>query len=228
MKWQWMSVTISQSQIGNLQPLVLEQLLAWSLHDDPSVFEHISTICDLQDMVHALLDNQDGVLLVAQVPNRLEQETDIDRRQALSGFVEQQHPWFGHQSTADGEHLLLAPAERAGNLGTTFGEYGQKGIDLLDGPAAQRPRRGGIGPDLKVFEHGHEWKQPPALGYQDQSSQHAFIGRQGIDPLIIEGDRTGTSGSQASEGEHQRGFSGRIRPNERNDLSGADLKINAV
>src|SRR5262245_65805391 len=96
MKWQWMSVIMSQPQIGDLQPLVIEQVPARSLHDDPSVFEHIGTVCDLQNVMHILLDNQDGVLLVAEVSNRLKEKDERGRGQPRGGVSETQHPWPGH------------------------------------------------------------------------------------------------------------------------------------
>ena len=64
--------------------------------------------------------------------------------------------------------------------------------------------------------------------HQDQASQDAFIGRQRVDALAVERNGTGTSGSQAGEGEHQGRLSRRIRSDERNDLSGANLEIDAV
>ena len=92
----------------------------------------------------------------------------------------------------------------------------------------QRPRRGRIGPDLEILEHGHVRKQPPPFRYQDQATQDAFIRRQGVDLLIIKRDRAGTPRPQAGEREHQRGFSGRVRPDERDNLPGADFQIDAM
>ena len=52
----------SQPQIGDFQPLVLEQIGAHALHDDPAVLEHVGAVGDLQDMMHVLLHDQDRVL----------------------------------------------------------------------------------------------------------------------------------------------------------------------
>jgi hypothetical protein len=38
------------------------------------------------------------------------------RAQAQAGLVQQQQPGLGHQRAADGQHLLLAAAEGAGQL----------------------------------------------------------------------------------------------------------------
>ena len=83
---------------------------------EPAVLQHIGAIGDAQHMMHVLLDDEDRVPLLAQVPDHLEQELDIDRREALGRLVEQQHARLGHQRPADRQHLLLAAAERAGDL----------------------------------------------------------------------------------------------------------------
>jgi hypothetical protein len=51
-----------------------------------------------------------------QAADQREHLLDQQRRQAERGLVQDQQPRLGHQAAADGQHLLLAAAQRAGEL----------------------------------------------------------------------------------------------------------------
>jgi hypothetical protein len=71
-------------------------------------------------------------------------------------------------------------------------------------------------------------KQPPPFRHQHEAAQDALIGRQGIDALVAEGNSTAARRAQPREREHQRAFSRGVGADQRDDLSGADGKVDVV
>src|SRR5437762_13261535 len=57
----------SKTEVSDLEPIVIEEIVSRSLHHNASVFEYIAAIRDAQDVVHALLDDQNGVVLIPEI-----------------------------------------------------------------------------------------------------------------------------------------------------------------
>ena len=197
------------------------------MHDAP-VLDHIGAVGGAQDVVHVLLDDQDGEIEVAQIAHELEQQVHIERRQALGRLVEQEDARLRHQRAADRQHLLLAAAERARHLGAALGQHRQQLVDLIERRAPRRARGRRIGADLEVLQHGHEREQPPPLGHQHQPVQDPLVGGQRVDARLADEDAAGRAGAQAGEREHQRALAGGVGADQADDLAGFDRDVDVV
>src|SRR5918996_950812 len=86
--------------------------------------EDVAPVGEPERQRHLLLGDEDGEPVPAQ---RLQRPVGVGRelrRQARGRFVQQQQSRLRHQRPADGEHLLLAAAERAGPLAAALVEAG--------------------------------------------------------------------------------------------------------
>ena len=65
------------------------------------------------------------------------QVVDHQRGQPLGGLVEEQQLGVAHERAGDGEHLLLAPGEKAALPVAQLAQLGEELVDALDGEAAR-------------------------------------------------------------------------------------------
>ena len=118
-----------------------------------------------------------------QVADRVEDLVDQDGREAHRRLVEEQDLGVGHQAAAHGQHLLLATAERPGDLVLALLEAREQGERPLD-PF----RDGGLvlddeGAHLEVLGHGQPGEDPASLRDLDDALGHDLVGRDfGRDP----------------------------------------------
>ena len=85
-------------------------------------------------------------------------------RESQGGFVEHDKRGAAHQAAADGEHLLLAAGERAGDLLSPFSEPRKEGQYFVHrlhrfGAGARQ-----CGAQLEVLRHCQTGKNLPSLG----------------------------------------------------------------
>jgi hypothetical protein len=74
---------------------------------------------------------------------------------------------------ADGEHLLLAPGERAGELRAALAEHGEQPVDGVEAFRALRPRRGPVRAHLEVLEYAQRGEHLAAFGNVDDAEARA-------------------------------------------------------
>ena len=70
--------------------------------------------------------SKDGDAVRPQRTDQVEDRLDDLRREAERGLVEQQELRLGHERAGDGEHLLLAARQRAGELLAALGSTGKR------------------------------------------------------------------------------------------------------
>ena len=90
--------------------LVMQVLRAASKHDFALDQNHIA-VGDLADMLPVFVNNHAADTGVPHQPADAPDVPGDQRRQAFSGFVQNQDIRIGHQRPANGEHLLLAAAQ---------------------------------------------------------------------------------------------------------------------
>src|SRR5262249_38357020 len=146
-----------------------QQLLRCPVQDDTALLENIGAICDAQGEVRHLLDQQDGH---ARAPQALDNVIDLlhqQRRQAERRLIEQDEARRAHQTTRDGEHLLLAAAERARwQVLALVQDWELVEVTLRLGLEVGLVRyvAPAVGAEQKVVQHALVAKQPPPLGHQ--------------------------------------------------------------
>ena len=77
----------------------------------------------LQGGAGVLLHQHDGHAGLVDFPQSLKNRLDQQRRQAKARFVQQQDARVSHQRPANRQHLLLAAAQRAGQLLAPLGQH---------------------------------------------------------------------------------------------------------
>jgi len=78
-----------------------------------------------------LLDQEYGGALAVEIADDLENLLHDDGRQAERRLVQEEQARSRHEGAADGQHLLLTAAERAGALTFALREDGKQGEGAL-------------------------------------------------------------------------------------------------
>src|SRR5258707_8957579 len=128
----------SDAQVAVLQAAIRRQLGRDAAPDDAAFLEDVVPVGDARQGVQILVYDQDREARGLQL---LDRAVDLDadqRRQALRGLVEDEHPRIGHQRAPDRKHLLLAAGELAAEVPAPLGELREEREY-----ARQRPRLGG-------------------------------------------------------------------------------------
>ena len=193
-----------------------------------AVLQNVAAVRDLENMLDVLLDQQDGDAVVAQPRDQLEQALHVERGKAFGRLVEQEDARAGHQGTADGAHLLLAPAERSGHLLAALGEDRQQLEHALERLLPVRPRRRQVGAELEILEHGHERKQASALGNEHDRPLHPFVGRQPVDPFAVEPDLALHARLDAGDAQQRAALAGAVGADEADDLALVHPQVDVV
>src|SRR6266851_2526752 len=112
-------------EVGGLDLVALEQRLARAAQHDGAGFEHVPAVGALQRLAGVLLHEQDRALLALELRDDPKDLAHEQGRQPERRLVEHQELRAGHQRPADGQHLLLAPAERRPELLAALAQDGK-------------------------------------------------------------------------------------------------------
>ena len=147
---------------------------------------------------------------------------DHQRRQSQGWLIQHEQPWTGHQSTADGQHLLLPAGQGAGQLLAPFCQDGKKPIGSLECLEAFPACPGGT--HLEVFLHRHVGKNVATLGHQRQTQTHPAVWRLAMDGTLLKRDVTRLAAHQPQDSLQDGGFPSPIRANHGDQFSGPDVQ----
>src|SRR5438045_3004845 len=89
-------------------------------------------------------------------------------------------------------------------------------------------RVGQAGAELQVLEHRHARKDAPALRRLGDAAPHDLVGRQASDVLALEQDGALARLRAAADGHQQRRLAGAVGADQRDDLAGRNLDIDAM
>src|SRR5512139_2971653 len=122
MTWvRWVTtVSILPSQVGLLHMGMVDQLGGLPFERHPPGLQDVCIMGDFEGSVGILLDKEDRMALLVQCDDDVKDRIDEEGSQAQGGFVKKKNPRVGHQSPADGQHLLLATRERHSRLVPAF------------------------------------------------------------------------------------------------------------
>src|SRR5260221_3313778 len=134
------------------------------------------------------VDDQDREARGLQV---LDRAVDLDadqRRQALRGLVEDEHPRIGHQRAPDRKHLLLAAGELAAEVPAPLGELREEREYARQRPRLGSARAPGRGRH-QVLTHREVGKNPPPFRYQTEARLRHTVRGQAVQGTPFEQDR---------------------------------------
>src|SRR5574341_159242 len=115
----------SKPEIGFLHLGITNQVSTGAGHDDAAVFQDEGNVSHLQRLVNVLLHQEDRQAAPVQLLDDPEDLLDQRRGQAQTRLVEDQDAGLLHQGPADGQHLLLAPAQGLRHLSAAFRPAGE-------------------------------------------------------------------------------------------------------
>src|SRR5689334_5943372 len=134
----------------------------------------------LEREMRVLLGEQHRGAARADAPDRGEHLSCEERREAERRLVEHEQPRRAHQRATDAEHLLLAAAQRPGELALALLELREERVDLGEPPAAlgTRPQPGA---DQQVLEHRESWKDATAFRHDADTERDDGLGPQALE-----------------------------------------------
>ena len=147
-----------------------------------------------------------------------EQLFDQERGEPERRLIEDQELWLGHQSPADGQHLLFAAGERARALALPFGEARKNREHLAAVGLATRPAAA-IGAEIEILAHGHVGENAPALRYVDEAARDDRRRPLALDRGIRKSDGAAPWPDQAGDGLVECRLSGAVGAQHGDDLA---------
>ena len=174
-----------------------------------------------------MLDQQHGHALRRDIAHDLKYFLNHQRRQAHRGLVHQQHLGPAHQGAPHGEHLLLAPAERASELLGALLQARENAKHLVNIVFDGGGVFADISPHLQVLQNAHAGEHAATLGHHGQALFDQVPGALATDALAPVFDIAGVDGQDASDGLHGGGFARAVGADQGHQLAFAHLKIDA-
>ena len=194
-------------------------------------------MAEIGDHVEIVLDHQHGAILGDRA-DEFRDRADILMAHAGHRLVEQQHLGIERQGGRDLQHALAAVGEIAGHLVARVVEA--DGLQQLLGARRQRVERRQRAPELHVqtlrplqrdphiVEHGEVRKDRGDLERTHQAHARHLGRRRGGDVLAEKFDPAGARRQELGEQVEDRGLAGAVRPDQRLDLAGIDVEVDAV
>src|SRR5215472_10617851 len=183
------SIARSASQVGALDVFARHQGARGTLGGQPPGLEHVGVVRDLERLPRVLLDHQDGETARVDLLDLLEQALDDLRRQAERGLVHEQQPWLGDQGSRDGQHLLLAPGQRAGELAPALAQAREQLEQMVDARAERGAVPARERPQLEIFVDAEGREELPAFGHPGHAVLVDAVRRHPVDRSALELDR---------------------------------------
>jgi hypothetical protein len=112
------------------------------------------------------LDQHDGGAAGVDAAEHVEELLDDHRRQAQAQLVDQQQPGLEQERLGQSQHLLLAPAEVAGELRHARAQHGEQGQHRLGARGALGAAGDVLGGDADVLGDGEPGEDGAAARHQ--------------------------------------------------------------
>src|SRR5215472_8888772 len=192
------------AEVATANGVVGRQLRARAGEHDVAGLEHVARLGGLECEVRVLLDDEDGqAFLLVELADDPEQLRQQDWGEGERRLVEQQEPWSEHERAREGQHLLLAAAQRPGLLPAPVGEPREVGEDSfelgLDRAAAC------VGAEAEVLPDGQLRERATALGHVSNPEPGDTVGAEPLELAPGEAD-----GPRAAHGAGDRAERGRL------------------
>src|SRR5438445_4355052 len=178
--------------------------------------------------MRVLLDEEHGGPGRADLADHAEDLLDQDRCEAKGWLVEHKQAWPGHEGPSDGEHLLLAAAQRSGALLQPLAEAREifEHARRLLACRTEMPSR--VAAEQQILAHGQIREYPSSFGHLDDPRPHHPVWAPSIDTLAIEVDRAARGPEETGNHPQCRRLARAVRPEQRDDAPLSDLETDAV
>jgi len=208
-----------------LPRLVAPQGRGRPLGDHPPLLHDVGVVGHLERGLGELLHEQHRHPLRLEPADGAEDLLHDDRGQPHGRLVEQHDLGARHEGPADGQHLLLAAGERAGELGAPLLELGEELVDPPEvagglGAEAEEARQVAVGPQEQVVLGGERREDVAPLRRVGQAEPGDARGGEPLHRLAVEQDPPAARDDEARDGPHGGGLAGPVGADERHHLAG--------
>src|ERR1700674_2003777 len=214
----------SQPHIGAADQIVVLELGRGAGQPDAPDLEQVGAVDDVEHLGDVLLDDEHGETLGADATDEIEHLLDDQGGETCGRLVHQQEFRARHQGAADGDHLLLAARQGAGELARALREPREQVIDPGESLREQPARLRDEGADAQIVLDGELGKQPAVFRHMRDAALDDAMRRQAGERRALEGQRPGGRRDQPGNDPHQRGLAGAVRPDHADRLAGRDLE----
>ena len=191
--------------------------LPGAAHDDVAVLDHVALVAELEGHVDVLLHQQHGGALLVEHLDELEDLPRQLRAQSQRGFVDHDEPGPRHEGAADGEHLLLAPAQESGLAVLAVLEHREQAVDPLERLLHRGARPRQVRAEPQVLVDGQVGEEAPALRHLHDAELDALLHAELLELLALEGDAALRPGQLPGDGLEQGALAGAVGADERDD-----------
>src|SRR5262249_41719539 len=206
--------------------MVRVELRGAALPRDPAALDDRVAIREPDESLDVLVGHEQrmpgGAELVKASPDLLPDEW----RESFGCFIQDEEMRVGHQSAADGEHLLLTPGELVAHVLRARRETREEPIYPRERPriarAAAVAREG-----HEVLAHREVRKDLPALGHHRDAEPTDPIGCEPLDRLAAEAHRAPTRRREPEDRSHGRGLAHAVATEQRRHLACAHREAHA-
>src|SRR5438552_18767912 len=153
--------------------------------------------------MRVLLDEEHGGPGRADLADHAEDLLDQDRCEAKGWLVEHKQAWPGHEGPSDGEHLLLAAAQRSGALLQPLAEAREIFEHARRLLACGTEIRSGVPAEQQILAHVQLGEDLPSFGHMDDAGAHDTVRAPAIASPTVEPDRAARRPEAA--GHHPQG-----------------------
>src|SRR5215510_1959541 len=162
--------------------MVRVELRGAALPRDPAALDDRVTIREPDESLDVLVDHEHRLAGRAELREAAPDLLPDERRESFGRFIEDEEMRVGHQSAADGEHLLLTPGELVAHVLRARRESREEPIHARERPGVARAaavaREG-----HEVLAHREVRKDLPALGHHRDTEPTDPIGCEALDRL---------------------------------------------
>src|SRR5579884_921747 len=214
-------------QVGRDQLVGGRELVQPVLARDHSALHHVQAGANRLQEMEGGVDHEHARALLDRTPQGPGDEVDVDRHQSLARLVDQDQLGTQGQAAGQGQHLLLAAAERARKLVPALPQHREQlvgGVQahLLIAPGPQE----GAGAD--VLLHGHGGEDGLGVGHEAQPAPGPGMDRQAPEFAARESDVALGSRPQAHDRLQGRGLAHAVVADEADPLATPDLEGDAL
>jgi hypothetical protein len=205
---------------------VVQEVGAPAGQRDSPVLQHVAAVGHAERQVGVLLDEQDRPLLLVELPEQLGDPLHEHGRQAHRRLVEHEELRAGHERPGDGQHLLLAAGQGAGQLPPPLGEQREVRVHAVELPAVDVAED--VGAHLHVLVDRHHREHPAALRAVGDPALDDRVRGEAAERPALELDRAAGEAEQPGDRPERAGLPRAVGADQRHQLAGPHLQVDLL
>ena len=196
-----------------------------------AIAQHGDAIADVQHLLQAVGDEDDGYAAIAQLADDVEERLHLGFAQCRGRLVHDEHAHVTRDRLGNLDHLLLGNGERAHQRSRpqVHAHAIQDGARLpFQFRPADEERWSRFAPDEDVLHHGEIGHQVQFLVDDGDAQLLGMVGVVDLNRLSAKQDFAAVRHVDAGENFHQRRFAGAVLPDQAQDFARAHMKADIL